>query len=223
MNTARTQRIILAACVLCLTTGCDIIIQDDPSVDVQSLANNWPPYQPPTVQRFPGQVIAGESADVAPRGAEDVESETQRSTTQNRGLVPRTIVPIRRAEDWSLADTAMDSLGRIGSPAVPALVDSLRDQDPLTRVCAAKVLARIGPDAKPAVSALVYALRDPNESVRKAAARALGQIGPAAEEAVLPLLEIMRDEPLRSSSAIIPASAEEPVEDATDLESFVTP
>ena len=98
--------------------------------------------------------------------------------------------------DWDLETTAADSLGRIGEPAVPALIEYLQSQDIEERVRAAKILARIGPAAKKAVPFLVQLLRDPHEDVRRMAARALGQIGPEAADAVGPLVQLLR-EPVR--------------------------
>ena len=108
-------------------------------------------------------------------------------------VVPRPglVAAVRPAEKMDLRETAMESLGRIGAPSVSGLLRSLTHPDPSRRVQAAKVLARIGPDARLAVPDLIAALGDPNLEVRISAARALGQIGPAAEAAVGPLLEIV--------------------------------
>jgi HEAT repeat protein len=79
-----------------------------------------------------------------------------------------------------LQQTAMDSLGRIGTPTVPELVAMLRDLDPRQRANPARVLARIGPEAA-AVPALTSALSDLDEIVQQSAARSLGHVGPAAQ------------------------------------------
>lgn len=94
-------------------------------------------------------------------------------------------VELREPTEQEAAATA---LGRIGMPAVPALIQVLRHRDPAVRKQAALVLARIGPEAFEAVPELTATLDDTDESVRKAAARALGQIGPAAAEAVPALM-----------------------------------
>ncbi|MCA9186095.1 MAG: HEAT repeat domain-containing protein [Pirellulaceae bacterium] len=101
---------------------------------------------------------------------------------------------VKPYHDWTLDETAVDSLGRIGRPAVPGLMQMLRHPLAYRREQAAQILARIGPDAREAVPVLVETLRDPNENVRKAAARALGQIGPSAREAVDPLMEILEED-----------------------------
>jgi HEAT repeat protein len=93
-----------------------------------------------------------------------------------------------------LRETVRDSLGRIGQAAVPPLTRMLRHPDAQRRIEAARILARIGPDAHDAVDSLVEALQDSDLEVRKAAAYALGQIGSKASDAVGPLLEILEEE-----------------------------
>lgn len=173
--------------------GCDVVVRNEPDVNVQRLSQNWPPYQAPVVS-----TLQPEESEPQPDAQQPVEE-------------PRRLVPIRRAEEWDLPETAMDSLGRIGAPAVPALIEALDHSDAIRRAQAAKVLARIGPEARSSVPALVRALEDNNETVRKAAARALGQIGPEAEDAVLPLLEIIEQAPTHSGSNVMPTSANEPI------------
>lgn len=171
----------LCGTLLFATVGCGVVVRNESDINVQRLAESWPPYQSPVV---PGQLENFRAA---------VSSVEHRSNnpTPPRKLVP--LIPIQRAEEWGLPETAMDSLGRIGAPAVPALIEALDHNDPTRRAQAAKVLARIGPEAKQSVTALVSALNDENETVRKAAARALGQIGPEAEDAVIPLLQIIEE------------------------------
>ena len=203
----------IIGCILLLlmtaTLGCGLVVRNEQSADVKRLAENWPPYQAPyatdpgTGERVPARTLANSGAPSAAR-------------QPTAALATKILVPVRRAEDWDLSETAVDSLGRIGAPAVPALINALEHHDPLLRVQAAKVLARIGPEAKQSVTALVRSLDDDNEIVRKAAARALGQIGPAAEDAVLPLLDIIEQSPpgtaaVPRESNVIPALATEPV------------
>jgi HEAT repeat protein len=113
---------------------------------------------------------------------------------QPRPMARVTLPPrIRPYREWDLEETAVDSLVRIGRPAVPRLVQSLRHPQAEVREEAAQLLARIGPDAEQAVPALVAALQDRHAEVQKAAARALGQIGPAAVEAVEPLMSFVHE------------------------------
>jgi hypothetical protein len=94
-------------------------------------------------------------------------------------------------EQWDEEETAADALARIGSPAVPSLVQAMQNPDPQIRLKAVKVLGRMGPDAKDAVPDLIRLLEDPDEEIRKAASRTLGRIGPAAQEAVPALMRTL--------------------------------
>ena len=93
--------------------------------------------------------------------------------------------------EWTLSQTAEDALGRIGPAAVPQLSQMLQDQDPAVRQMAARILARIGPDAVKAVPDLIELLQDRHPQVQRAAARALGQIGPEAAAAAPALLRLL--------------------------------
>ena len=95
-------------------------------------------------------------------------------------------------------EAAVTALGKMGEPAVPPLIDALKNKsaDPkkpkkgpaatdstaFVRTKAAEALGNMGPKAKSAVPALIDALKDPN--VRTEAAIALGNIGPDAKSAV---------------------------------------
>jgi HEAT repeat protein len=121
---------------------------------------------------------------------------------------------------------AMQSLGAFGAaaaPAVPVLVEVLRDPDPRIRWFAIEALAVIGPAAKAAVPALIEALRSPDVAVaggvrgnggfffngmdegpiRLIAAEALGRIGPEAKAAIPDLIAAMKgpDSRVRAEAA----------------------
>jgi len=85
--------------------------------------------------------------------------------------------------------TAAHALGKVGVvEAVPALVASLRDADPIVRQYSAWALGAIGePALNAAGTALVAALNDPAPAVARAAASAIGQIG--ATQSVIELLD----------------------------------
>jgi HEAT repeat protein len=90
---------------------------------------------------------------------------------------------------------AIGALGKMGAPAVPALVDLLKDpstQD-LERVYVMESLAEIGPAAKPALPHLLPLLGVPTTNLvakltESAAIKAVGSIGPEAIPALLKLL-----------------------------------
>ncbi len=108
-------------------------------------------------------------------------------------VVRTSLTEVRPYMEWDVHQTASDSLGRIGSASVPALIKALSNPDPKRRAEAAWLLGRIGPDARSAVHALVAALKDTHPEVKKSAARALGQIGPDAAEAVDALMEVVNE------------------------------
>ncbi|MBI1924377.1 HEAT repeat domain-containing protein [Candidatus Poribacteria bacterium] len=78
---------------------------------------------------------------------------------------------------------AISALVKIGKPAVPALIEAFRKQNPVVRTHAAMALGRIGnPDAVPA---LIEALSDDDQQVSREALGALLEIGtPEAKKAV---------------------------------------
>ncbi|OYT68772.1 MAG: hypothetical protein CFK48_10465 [Armatimonadetes bacterium CP1_7O] len=93
------------------------------------------------------------------------------------------------------AQSVRDTLIAMGSPAVPALMQALRDEDKDVRSAACEALGAIG-DAS-AVPALIKALGD--WRVRSAACRALGAIGDAS--AVPALINALEDGDWRVRSA----------------------
>jgi len=118
-----------------------------------------------------------------------------------------------RGPDWDrrvMAAAMLGSLGAAAKPALPALLDGLKDPEAtvLYRTAATLTLGQIGPEAKEAIPALIELLRardtrpglDPSDTdlwhqARANAAYALGHIGPADTAAVIPaLLDAVRKE-----------------------------
>ena len=145
------------------------------------------PAPPPTAEQMATMQEA--QASVLQRSAE-LEAEIGRIRAQNRATQPISD-GLNRFRDWSVKETIVDSLGRIGEPSVTELIKALRDPNVDIRRRAVNVLARIGPEAAAAVPELVDRLDDVDLQVRKGAIRALGQIGPAAGAAVPRLLELL--------------------------------
>jgi HEAT repeat protein len=92
-----------------------------------------------------------------------------------------------------VVNPVVDALGRIGSPAVGPLVESLRAGKAATRRRAASALAAVSPATARPVGALVLALEDVEPEVRAEAARALATVGPRAREAATALVKAMGD------------------------------
>jgi HEAT repeat protein len=187
--------VIAMALLSPLLAGCNPRLDNDS--DVQALEASWPAYRAPTLD-------ASAKLNIWPGGAADVSSPSG----QQRGRLPeldRAMPVIRSYREWSLEETAVDSLARIGRPAVPELIKALRNNEPKLRYQAAQVLGRIGPEAEVAVPALVRAMEDPEPGVQKAAARALGQIGTEAGDAVRALMDLIGTVKDRQPAISVPA------------------
>ena len=174
-------RAVLPGIVLSiLVSGCNPQATDDS--DINALAATWPEYRAPNLD-------ASMNMNLWPGGATRAQATLPARGT--RPEVDRPLPVIKSHRYWSLEETAIDSLARIGEPAVPELVKALRHAEPRVRYQAAQVLGRIGPEADMAVAALIRVMDDPEPQVRKAAVRALGQIGPEASDAVRPLMNLI--------------------------------
>jgi hypothetical protein len=110
------------------------------------------------------------------------------------GEVTETPQPTLLIREATVGEAAADALARIGTQAVPALIEALHDDKPRVRELAALALARMGPEAESSVPELIVALQDSDLEVQRSAARALGQIGPEANQAIPALLETIHHE-----------------------------
>ena len=181
-------------------------------------------WQPPRYDRDSKQLNGGASSE-----AHEVMWESlwnwfygkQNGITEDAGLaendLPALIAALGDADEGVRLNAAY-ALGRIGAPAVPALVETWQQaseagsenessqnatfalsgiggwsspQLSWLQTHATYALSAIG---GPAVPALVETLDSDNESIRASAAYALGDIGNAAQEAVPPLTQALRDE-----------------------------
>ena len=97
-------------------------------------------------------------------------------------------------------DAAIEKLGEIGEPAIPALMKAGQDKNLQVRRSAAQVLIQMGP---PAIPALAKALKNSDADVRSNAAEALGRIGAEAKTALPQLVPLLKDSnaDVRSSAA----------------------
>ena len=98
---------------------------------------------------------------------------------------------------------AIRTLGKIGrdsKPAVPMLIDALKDDDELVREHAAEALGDIG--SPEAIPHLTRALEDEAGRVRRDAVSSLGRFGPAAKAALPKAEKLLQDsEPLVREAA----------------------
>lgn len=95
--------------------------------------------------------------------------------------------------DFQVRHDAADAIVKIGSPAVPALIEALKNENKQVRWRAASALGAIGAEASAAVPALITTLQDEEEYIRRIGAYALGKIGPQASAAVPELLDALQD------------------------------
>jgi hypothetical protein len=87
------------------------------------------------------------------------------------------LIEALRDSNWNVRQEAILALGRIGASAVPALIELLPDADVNVRLATGEVFGYIGAEATPAVPALTKALHDDSQWVRLQAAKALKRIG----------------------------------------------
>jgi len=85
------------------------------------------------------------------------------------------------------------ALGKLGPPALPALINALGDEHGQIRERAAEGLKEMGIAAKDAETALIKSLQDPNPEVRRYCAKALGSIGRESPAAVAALRGLIND------------------------------
>lgn len=110
---------------------------------------------------------------------------------ENKERLPQYIAGLfEKIEKGDALDSieTFSTLGEIGAPALPYLLEYLNDPNKSSRESCADALGSIGPDAAGAVPALVKALADPNAEVREYAASALGRIA-SQKEIALPALK----------------------------------
>ncbi len=97
---------------------------------------------------------------------------------------------------------AAKAVGRIGRAAIPALTESLKDDDDQVRLAAVRAVGSMNPDAKLAmVPALTTMLKDKDQQVAMDAAWTLGEIGPPAIPALTQLLKD-KDSRIRWNGAV---------------------
>jgi HEAT repeat protein len=102
-------------------------------------------------------------------------------------------------KDHSVRSAAAEALGKIGPiarPAVPSLIQALKDVNPFVRLDAAVAMRRIEGNGARAVPVLIDLLTERSETQRQEllwseAANALGEIGPDAKQAVPALIRVL--------------------------------
>jgi HEAT repeat protein len=143
----------------------------------------------------------------------DKDAEVRASAVESLGWIGPAAAPATAALIASLSDKALISAGgrkgdkfgydkhpavyslrRIGVPAVPSLIEALKDEDVLVRSSAAQTLGLIGFKAKNASQALRTALGDKSDVVRVEAACSILCVGEEDKKSVEVLTGLLRHE-----------------------------
>jgi hypothetical protein len=101
----------------------------------------------------------------------------------------------------------IETMGEAGTPAIPALIRSLRDPNRFVRWAATRILGRLAPrgasEAVPVLASMVTT--DEDLSVRLAVATTLGRYGPAAVSAIGPLVRAMNSSDVEMHTTVLKA------------------
>jgi HEAT repeat protein len=101
---------------------------------------------------------------------------------------------INRFQDSAqLASQAAYTLGRIGSPALPAILEALDHPDPRARQHALRALTSMHDDARPALAKLLAMSKDDSPAVRTGALLALKTTSPTNRKAIQAAITALDD------------------------------
>jgi outer membrane protein assembly factor BamB/HEAT repeat protein len=141
------------------------------------------PSNPAAVRSWATRLLATD-----PKVRADAETALAQGAARSVPLLRRFLTP----EHDELHVVTFDILRRVGPPAIPLLVDLLRDEAESIRRGAVDVLIDFTPQTESIQPALRRALRDPDAMVAGDAARALGALGPRASPSVAALVTTLR-------------------------------
>jgi HEAT repeat protein len=152
---------------------------------------NWPPRELPAILKD----LDHADSDVRLAALEALAGAEPEHAKIVPGLIPflKDPQPQRRLQAAEILTQTPARTKSAGAADLGAVATALLEQ-PDTRVRAATVLVRLGPEAGPAVASLAKALKDPDRAVRILAAEALGAIGPDAKAAVPALGDAVRSD-----------------------------
>ncbi|MFW5766349.1 MAG: sister chromatid cohesion protein PDS5 [Coleofasciculus sp.] len=111
------------------------------------------------------------------------------------------LIEALQSENLQVRQGAVDALGKIGKAAIPDLLEGLKSDKEQVRWSAANGLGNIGSQAQDAIPDLIEALQDKEARVRSSAADALGSIGHDAQDAIPDLIETLQDTDARVRSS----------------------
>jgi len=120
------------------------------------------------------------------------EAELVKGASRSLPLLRRFLT----TDNYDLHQQTFEIIRRIGPPAIPLLVELLRDKEVSFRQFAADALIDLAPDTESIQPALRRALRDEDSMVVGDAARALAALGPRASPSVGALIKTLsHDDP----------------------------
>jgi RNA polymerase sigma factor (sigma-70 family) len=123
--------------------------------------------------------------------------------------VDRAVVPVLagalKDDDNDVIGLVAEGLAGIGKPAVPYLIDALKEPSQRNRAAVFGAIGSLGPNAEAAVPVLIEFLGGTNRDERIPAAQALASLGPRARAAVPALIEVLkgRDAGARQAAAYV--------------------
>jgi len=141
------------------------------------------PSNPAAVRAWAARLLASD-----PKVRADAETVLARGGARSLPVLRRLLTP----EHEDLHVVTFDIIRRIGPPALPLLVDLLRDESVAIRQGSIDVLVDLTPQTASIQPALRRALKDENPTVAGDAARALGALGAKAGPSVATLVETLR-------------------------------
>jgi HEAT repeat protein len=172
----------------------------DPDIDVRSRAAKLigkireimiPEQTYPMAQESPVFLVPNlECSHWKSEPSLEAEREAKRKTPIS--VINRTIQALRDANESEKCGV-IDSIQRIGEPAVIYLVPLLTDQNADVRLKAMNALANIGRLSGPAISALIPLLQDQDRRVRVGAAETLLRIGAVGRLTIPDLIPLLQD------------------------------
>ena len=176
----------------------------DPVEDRRTALESLAKLGPKAAAAIPALIALAERVEAAPARSDDTNlvfsifrAIHQVGDGHNLLLVDA-LVRMLKSKDGNQRWGAAMALGHLSPPpkgVVSALVDAMKDPQPVVRRYAAEALGRYdGPEGETAMQALLAAMRDPDFWVRNSAGRSLASHGKAAAEAVPAIIRLLRTE-----------------------------
>src|SRR4029079_3453960 len=135
-----------------------------------------------------GATPGGYSTGSDIRGAMALKDVTSYGNLAVSALIPRLCDPDPRVRQASLL--ALQALGPLAKPAIPAVVNLIRAPDSFVRIDAVQTAVKLGDDSVPYLAVLLH---DPIGEVRYLAARAIEELDPPPPGALPALMASLRD------------------------------